>query len=70
MRPVFENLLTKTAREVDADTRARLRVRLFADRELALRVLPKEQDPVTPLIAAARTGGDITVTRPTLVSPA
>ena len=60
MRPVFENLLTKTAREVDADTRARLRVRLFADRELASRVLPKEQDPVAPLIEAARNGGDIT----------
>jgi hypothetical protein len=61
MRPVFENLLAKTAREVDADTRAKLRVRLFADRELAARVLPKEQDPLVPLIAAARQGGDITV---------
>jgi hypothetical protein len=60
MRPVFENLLTKAAREVDADTRARLRVRLFADRELAARVLPREQDPAAPLIEAARAGGDIT----------
>jgi hypothetical protein len=61
MRPVFENLLAKTAREVDADTRAKLRVQLFADRELAQRVLPREQDPVAPLIEAARQGGDVTV---------
>jgi hypothetical protein len=59
MRPVFENLLAKTARAVDADTRARLRVRLFADRALALRVLPKEEDPVAPLLAAARSGGAV-----------
>ena len=31
MRPVFENLLYRTAREVDADTRAKLRVQLFAE---------------------------------------
>ena len=55
MRPVFENLLAKTAREVDADTRARLRVQLYADRELAARVLPRENN-VMPLIAAAREG--------------
>ena len=60
MRPVFENLLTKTAREVDADTRARLRVQLFSDRALAARVLPKEKNPETPLIDAARDGGDLT----------
>jgi hypothetical protein len=59
MRPVFENLLAKTAREVDADTRARLRVRLYADRELAARVLPRE-NPVMPLIAAARDGEGLT----------
>jgi hypothetical protein len=59
MRPVFENLLARTAREVDADTRAKLRVQLFADRELALRVLPKEQNPETALIDAARHGDDI-----------
>jgi hypothetical protein len=59
MRPVFENLLTKTAREVDADVRARLRVQLFSHRELAARVLPKETNPETPLIEAARQGGDI-----------
>jgi hypothetical protein len=60
MRPVFENLLTKSACEVDADTRARLRVQLFADRALALRVLPKEKNPETVLIDTARDGGDVT----------
>jgi hypothetical protein len=59
MRPVFENLLAKTAREVDADVRARLRVQLFSHRELAARVLPKETNPEAPLIEAARHGGDI-----------
>lgn len=60
MRPVFENLLAKTAREVDAATRARLRVRLFADRALAARVLPREKNPAAPLLDAARHGGDLT----------
>jgi hypothetical protein len=60
MRPVFENLLAKTACDVDVDTRARLRVQLFCDRALAARVLPKEKNPETPLIDAARDGGDIT----------
>ena len=59
MRPVFENLLSKTAREVDADTRARLRVQLFADRQLAARLLPREQNPVTPLLETARNGGNV-----------
>jgi len=59
MRPVFENLLAKTAREVDADVRARLRVQLCADRELTARVLPKEKNPETALIDAARDGVDI-----------
>jgi hypothetical protein len=58
MKPVFENLLAKTAREVDADTRARLRIQLYADRALAARVLPRD-DSVTPLIAAARESGDV-----------
>jgi len=58
MRPVFENLLARTAREVDSATRARLRVRLFADRALLARVLPRE-DAVTPLIAAAREGSGV-----------
>ena len=58
MRPVFENLLAKTAREVDADTRARLRVQLYADRELCARVLPRE-NPLPVLIAAAREGAPV-----------
>jgi hypothetical protein len=60
MRPVFENLLAKTAREVDADTRTRLRIQLYADRELAARVLPREKNPVVPLIQAARDGAPLT----------
>lgn len=55
MRPVFENLLAKAAREVDAPTRARLRLRLDADPELCARLLPRE-DPLAPLIDAARQG--------------
>ena len=42
MRGPCEALLAQAARDVDADTRARLRVRLFADPELAARVLPRE----------------------------
>ena len=61
MKPVFENLLAKTAREVDADTRARLRIQLYADRALAARVLPRE-NTVTPLIEAARESGDVAAT--------
>jgi hypothetical protein len=60
MRPVFENLLAKTAREVDAATRTRLRIQLYADRELAARVLPREKNTVMPLIQAAREGNDLT----------
>lgn len=59
MRPVFENLLTKTAREVDPDVRARLRVQLFGDRDLAARVLPKEKSPDACVIEAVREGGDV-----------
>lgn len=55
MRPVFENLLAKTARDLDSDTRARLRVQLYANRELCARILPRE-NPVPVLIAAAREG--------------
>jgi len=58
MRPVFENLLARTAREVDAPTRSRLRVRLYADRALCARVLPRE-DAITPLICAARDGNAV-----------
>ncbi len=55
MRPVFENLLAKTVRDLDSDTRARLRVQLYADRELCALILPRE-NPIPSLIAAAREG--------------
>ena len=55
MRATCEALLARAAREVDDDTRARLRVRLYADPALARRMLPREaQDRV--LIEAARSG--------------
>jgi hypothetical protein len=59
MRPVFENLLAKTAREVDGETRARLRVLLCSNREMAARLLPREQNPESLLIETARHGGDV-----------
>jgi len=62
MRPVFENLLAKTAREIEPETRAKLRVQLYGDRALAARVLPKEKDPLPSLIDNARKGADITHT--------
>ena len=55
MRGVCEALLAKAARDVDAATRARLRVRLYADPDLAARVLPRESASQT-LIEAARAG--------------
>ena len=42
MRGICETLLAKAARDVDADTRARLRVQLYCDLELSHRVLPRE----------------------------
>ena len=57
MRATCEALLAQAAREVDSDTRARLRVRLYADPELAARVLPREM-PERALVEAAR-GGDV-----------
>ena len=42
MRASCEALLAQAGREVDADTRARLRVRLYADPQLAARVLPRD----------------------------
>jgi hypothetical protein len=55
MKGVCEVLLAKTVREVDAATRARLRVILYADPELATRVLPRDSIS-QKLIAAARSG--------------
>jgi hypothetical protein len=55
MKGVCEALLSKAVHDVDAATRARLRVILFADAELAARVLPRESAS-QKLIAAARVG--------------
>lgn len=55
MRGPCEALLARAAREVDDDTKARLRVQLYADPELAARMLPREaQDRA--LVEAARSG--------------
>lgn len=58
MRGACEALLAKAARDVDAPTRARLRVRLYADPELSARVLPRESNART-LIEAARKGENL-----------
>ena len=55
MRGVCEALLAKAARDVDPATRARLRVRLYSDPDLATRVLPRES-AAQALIEAARRG--------------
>ncbi|HKB96593.1 MAG TPA: hypothetical protein VKB94_07055 [Rhizomicrobium sp.] len=53
MRDICEALLAKAARDLDGDTRARLRVQLYSHSELAARVLPRE--PAShALIEAAR----------------
>jgi hypothetical protein len=55
MRATCEALLARTVQEVDGDTRARLRIRLYADPELSGRMLPREaQDRA--LVQAARSG--------------
>jgi len=55
MRSTCEALLARAAREVDDDTRARLRIRLYADPALSARILPREA-PGPALVAAARQG--------------
>lgn len=55
MRGICETLLAKAARDVDAATRTRLRVQLYADPELTARVLPRES-VAQNLVAAARSG--------------
>jgi hypothetical protein len=55
MRGVCEALLAKAARDVDAATRARLRVQLCSDPELSHRVLPR-QAMSQILVEAARAG--------------
>jgi hypothetical protein len=58
MRAMCEALLAKAANEVDAPTRARLRVRLHADPELSRRILPRESVS-RALIENARNGDDL-----------
>ena len=57
MRMSCEALLAQAVREVDSDTRARLRVRLYADPELSARVLPREKR--RSLMEMVRGGSDI-----------
>ena len=59
MRTACEALLAKAAHDVDAPTRARLRVQLYSCPGLAARILPRESD-VNGLIETAREGGDLT----------
>jgi hypothetical protein len=59
MRGICETLLTRAARELDPDIRARLRIQLCADTALTQRVLPREAEPPS-LIVAARMGEQLT----------
>jgi hypothetical protein len=56
MREICETLLAKAVRDIDAPTRAKLRVRLYSQPGLAQRVLPRGSEP---LIEAARSGKDL-----------
>jgi hypothetical protein len=58
MRGACEALLAKAAHDVDAATRARLRVQLCTNPELAVRVLPR-QSTTQALIETVRHGGDL-----------
>ena len=60
MRGICETLLAKAARDVDAPTRARLRVLLYSYPGLVARVLPRES-AAQALIDAARTNEDLPV---------
>jgi hypothetical protein len=57
MREICESLLAKAVCDVDAPTRAKLRVQLYSQPGLAQRVLPRGAQS---LIEAARTGKDLT----------
>jgi hypothetical protein len=59
MKGVCEALLAKAARDVDAATRARLRVQLYSDPELAIRVLGRCESASQLLVEAARKREDI-----------
>jgi hypothetical protein len=58
MRGACEALLAKASHDVDSATRARLRVQLYSNPELADRVLPRETT-TQGLIETARQGGDL-----------
>lgn len=58
MRSACEALLAKAAHDVDEATRARLRVQLYSNPELASRVLPRES-AAQGLIETVRQGSDI-----------
>ena len=58
MRSACEALLTRAAREVDDDARARLRIRLYADPALCTRVLPREA-PDKTLVDGVRAGENV-----------
>ncbi len=59
MREICENLLAKAVRDVDAPTRAKLRVQLCSLPGLAHRVLPRDTR-LGDLIEAARNGQNLT----------
>jgi hypothetical protein len=59
MRGVCEALLAKAARDVDAATRARLRVQLYSDPDLSTRVLGRCESASQMLVEAARNREDI-----------
>src|ERR1700748_1811276 len=56
VRQVCEALLAKAASDVDPATRARLRVQLYSDPELAARVLPRQS--TSQIVIQAARGGD------------
>jgi hypothetical protein len=58
MREICEALLAKTARDVDAPTRAKLRIQLCSQPGLSRRVLPRDPASGT-LIRAARAGRNL-----------
>jgi hypothetical protein len=58
MRGICEALLAKAARDVDQATRARLRVQLYSDPDLAHRMLPRESAGHR-LVETARQSGDL-----------
>jgi len=58
MRVICEALLARAAHDLDAATRARLRVQLYAHPELVSRVLPR-QSAALGLVETARQGGDL-----------